>query len=850
MASKVDLVTVLKSLTLEEKISLLAGQNFWETVPVPGKVPCIKTTDGPNGARGADFTGGTPAACFPAACSVAATFDVTLARRVGAALAEEALSKGARCLLAPTTCIHRHPLGGRNFESFSEDPFLAGKLASQVIQGVQSKGVAATIKHFAANEQETDRMTVDEVISERALREVYLRPFEIAVKEERGPWAVMTSYNSINGTHADMNEFLLKKVLRGDWGWDGLVMSDWGGTNSTAESLVAGLDLEMPGPTLKRKVPDVVAAVKADKVAESVIDDRARHVLEFLNRLKAFEDATIPPEQAIDKPEHRALIREAGARGCVLLKNEDGVLPLSKHKVRGKKIALIGLAKTPLAHGGGSASVTTHYKISPWDAMQATLGDEVDIVYAKGGHVLRLLPPVCDSNESGKVVGLDGRPGFTVKQFNMDTQELVSTQHGNAECSLSPIGGASVRERTVEYEGDFTPSESGKHYLACSGLGPTQLFIDEKLVYEQKDPTPDAMGFLFGATSEDKFTFSFKEGKAYRLRVRTQPCTKATGLEILEGKAGLRVGFMLEAEHDANLLGEAADVARGADYAVVFTGHDPQWETEGQDQVSFNLPRDGSQDKLVEAVAGANKNTIVVNSTGVAVAMPWLDNIKGLVQAWFPGQECGNSIADVLTGAVNPEGRMPVSFPARIEDTPAYGNFPGAYVEDRDGDGKSKLRVEYKEGVFVGYRHYDRVGRDKVNFPFGYGLSYSTFAFAAMKVSNGGRSGDDAYQVTVEVTNTGDVAGGVLVQVYVGRKEKDEKHPVKGLAAFEKVRLQPGERREVQLSAAVRDLGFYNEARGKWVVEKGQYDFSLGESAMDVLQTVTVTVEEELAFAA
>lgn len=314
---------------------------------------------------------------------MAATFDINLAKRIGGALAEEVHSKGARCLLAPTMCLHRHPLGGRNFESFSEDPLLTGKMAARVVEGLQEEGVAATVKHFAVNEQETDRLTVDETVDERTLRELYLRPFEIAVKEAK-PWAVMTAYNKVNGHHADSHPFTLKQVLRGEWGWDGLVMSDWGGVNSTAESLDAGLDLEMPGPTRWRKYEDVIAAIKEGKITEKTIDERATQVLKFLERLKCFEDATIPAEQAINKPEHRALIREAGSKGIVLLKNEDQVLPLSKDKVKGKKIALLGHAKIGLAHGGGSASLNAHYKVTPWDAMHTALGDSVEFSYAKG----------------------------------------------------------------------------------------------------------------------------------------------------------------------------------------------------------------------------------------------------------------------------------------------------------------------------------------------------------------------------------------------------------------------------------------------------------------------------------
>lgn len=834
---KTDIEAVLKSLTLEEKISLLAGQNFWETVPVPGKVPHIKTSDGPNGARGADFTGGTKAACFPAASNVAATFDLDIANRIGQALAEETQSKGARCLLAPTTCIHRHPLGGRNFESFSEDPLLSGKLASQVIQGVQSKGVAATIKHFAANEQETERMSVDETISERALREIYLRPFEIAIKEAK-PWAVMTAYNRVNGEHCDSNSFNFK-VLREEWGWKGLVMSDWGGTNSTAEALNAGLDLEMPGPTNRRKIPDVLEAIKQGKTTEGVIDDRARMVLEFIDRLGAFEDATIPPEQAINKPEHQALIREAGAKGCVLLKNESGVLPLSKDRVKGKKVAVFGLAKTPLAHGGGSAGVNAHYKIAPWDALQEAIGDSAELVYSQGAHTQRLLLPIGEDKSAGSVVGLDGKPGFTLQIANKDTNEVEETTHGHLSSSISPIGSKSTMYKIVEFIGDFTPAASGSHYLGCTGLGFTQVYINDKLVYDQKKASPDAMGFLFGAISEDEFTYSFTASTAYRIKVRSLPPIDVPGLEILNGRSGVRLGFQLASEHDADLQAEAVALAKDADYALVFTGHDPQWETEGQDQAGFNLPRNGTQDALVSAVANVNANTVIINSTGVAIALPWLDKVAGLIHSGFPGQECGNSIADVITGAVNPEGRLPMSFPKTLEDAPAHGNFPGEYVD-------GQLKVEYKEGVFVGYRHYDLAGHDKVNFAFGHGLSYTTFETGNLHVS---RKSETEFSVSADVTNTGNKQGGTLVQLYAGNAKTDPEHPVKGLVAFKKIRLQPGEKQTVELSVVARDLGFFDESKGKWVVKAGQYDFSLGQSALDVIQTVKVDVEKELVFA-
>ncbi|KAJ5371233.1 family 3 glycoside hydrolase [Penicillium cataractarum] len=829
MAS-VDLKAVLASLTLEEKASLLAGANFWETMPIPAKgVPAVKMSDGPNGARGAAFANGTTAACFPAACCVGSTFDVDLAKRIGSALAEETLTKGARCILAPTMCIHRHPLGGRNFESFSEDPFLTGKMAAQVVCGVQDRGVAATIKHFAVNEQETDRLTVDETVSERTLREIYLRPFEIAVKEAK-PWAVMTAYNMINGHHADSNEFLLKKVLRGDWKWEGMVMSDWGGTNSTAAALNAGLDLEMPGPTRFRQVEVVVEAVKSGQVSEQTIDDRVIRILEFLERLGCFKDDVIPEEKAVNKPEHQALIREVGAKGIVMLKNENNILPLSKEKVKGKQLALLGHAKIGMAHGGGSASVNAHYRVTPWDALHEALGDNVKFSYAKGAHTFRMLPYLREN-----VVDLTGGNGFTYKLFEPGQAEPFYVKQGHEESFIDILSTFDVVEKEASLEGTFTATETDSYYFTCSGIGPSKLVINDELIYEQTENCKDPMGFIFGGAPAPQIKVPLKAGEQYKIFAHTSPPSKKDGEDdsILAGRIGLRIGYMSATEHDKDLVAEAVEVAKAADVAIVFVGHETFWETEGQDQVSFNLPKDGSQDRLISAVAAVNPNTIVVNSTGVAVAMPWLDQVQGLLQAWFPGQEVGNSIADVLTGRQNPEGHLPCTFPKRLEDCPAYGNFPG----ERDHNGQ--MRVTYKEGVFVGYRHFDRLPADTVNFPFGFGLSYTTFDFSDLSVKQGG---DGDYAVTVKVVNTGSVAGATAVQIYVGNALPSSANPPKALAAFKKVFVQPGETSAVTLTVGSRDLATFDEATQKWITSGGDYEFMVARSAGDIVLRTSVSV--------
>jgi beta-glucosidase len=725
-------------------------------------------------------------------------------------------------------CNHRHPLGGRNFESFSEDPLLAGKMAANIVKGVQKHGIAATIKHYAANEQETDRLRVDEIVSERALREIYMKPFEITIKEA-DPWGVMTAYNKVNGTHADSHTFLLKQVLRGEWAWDGLVMSDWGGTNSTADSLNAGLDLEMPGPTRFRSIEAVTDAVKKGEVSEQTITERARNVLRLIQKVGAFENPEIPPEQSIVNPAHNKLIREVAGQGITLLKNEGSLLPLTKDAMKGKKIGLFGLAKEALIHGGGSASLNAHYRITPEEGLKAAYGDDVEFKFTKGAHTYRLIPPM-----SKNCTDLEGNSGWTMEAFRKGhTDEPPKTTHKVAESAFSPLAGADAKGKEIKFSTTFVPSETGSHYLGCSGIGPTSVTIDGTLVFEQKGNSPDAMGFLFGGNPEEEFTFKFKEGQSYKIQITSTPPVGDAEFGILAGLPGFRLGFMNASEHDLDLLTEARDLAKEVDVAIVFTGHTPVWETEGQDQVSFSLPRDGSQDRLVETVASANKKTIVVNSTGVAVALPWLSNVAAFVQAWFPGQEAGNAIADIISGAVNPSGRLPISWPKRIEDAPAHGNFPG---EVKDG----QLTVRYDEGVFVGYRHYDRIAKDKIQFPFGFGLSYTAFSLFGGHVS---KTSNDSFKAVVAVKNSGKVAGATVVQLYVGRKHHASEHPIKTLAAFKKVSVEPGQDQSVELELALKDFAYFNEAEKKWKVDAGEYDFSFGQSAAHIESVVTVAVE-------
>ncbi|KAF2449565.1 glycoside hydrolase family 3 protein [Karstenula rhodostoma CBS 690.94] len=616
-------------MTVEEKALLLAGSSFWETNPIERLgIPRMKASDGPNGARGENFENGVTSACFPASVCLAATFDEELAGQVGKVLGQETKTKGARVLLGPTVCPHRHPTGGRNFESFSEGPLLAGRLATHYIKGLQSQGVGATIKHYAVNEQESNRFTIDTHVSERALREIYLKPFEIAIKNAN-PWSVMTSYNLVNGTHADANKFLLTEVLRNQWGYKGHVMSDWGGTNSVADSLNAGHDLEMPGPAVHRIAEKIQKALYSGVLSTKTLNERVLANLKLLEQCNVFNDPSIPPEKAIDLPEHRALIRKVGAEGSVLLKNDKSILPLKKDKIR--SIAMIGLAKEFLGHGGGSAAVNAHRKITAYEAFEEAVGGSVELKYAEGARIWRNLPSLSES-----VVNIDGKPGFAVECWDADNK-VQDTRHVPSSSFRSFESGGPSR---VVMSGTYTPIVSGKHYISFSIIGNTTAYINDDEVFKYEGKSTDLMAVLMGVAKADQKRYDFVAGKEYKIRVEAKTV----------GDAESPLSFL------SDLVSEAEEAAKACDVAILFVGNTSAWETEGCDRDDMNLPKDGSLDKLIFSVAEANPKTIVVNSTGSPISMPWILDVAAVLQAWFPGQEAGYAIADVVFGDATPFG--------------------------------------------------------------------------------------------------------------------------------------------------------------------------------------------------
>ena len=662
-----DIQKLLSEMTLEEKCSLLSGADFWHTKAIKRLgIPAMMMSDGPHGLRKQDQTGdhlgindSIKAVCFPTACATAASFDREAVRAIGREIGKACQHEDLGVILGPAVNIKRSPLCGRNFEYFSEDPYLAGEMAVSLIDGVQSQGVGTSIKHFAANSQEHRRMSSDSVIDERTLREIYFPAFEQAVKRAK-PWTVMCSYNKLNGTHASQNRELLTGVLREDWGFDGLVMSDWGAVSDRVAGVPAGLDLEMPssGGSNDRRV---MKAVQEGRLSEEAVDVAAGRVLQMVDRYLTSRR----PDTPWDKEAQHALARQIAAECMVLLKNEDDMLPLHE----GEKLAVIGrFAAQPRFQGGGSSHINSFRVESLMDA-------------------------------------LEGMPGITYAQG-----------------------------------------------------------------YDVKDEEPDEA-----------------------------------------------------------LIAQAVEAAAHADKAVIVAGLPDSFESEGYDRTHMRMPR--CQVELIERVAKVNPNVVVVLYNGSPVEMPWLHCAKAAIEGYLGGQAVGGATRDVLFGTVNPCGCLPESFPVKLEDNPSYLTYGG------EGD-----VAVYAEGVFVGYRYYDRKKMD-VLFPFGHGLSYTTFAYANLRLSADRIRDTDTLTVSVDVTNTGKRTGKTVVQLYVGDRECEVFRPVRELKDFAKISLEPGETKTVTFTLSKRAFAYWNVKLHDWFVESGAFTVEIGRSSRDIALSAEVYVE-------
>ncbi|KAF2099331.1 beta-glucosidase-like protein [Rhizodiscina lignyota] len=834
--------SLLASLSIEDQISLLTGQDYWRTTALPKHgIPALKTTDGPNGARGEFFTNGTPAALFPCGTALAATWNVDLIERIAERLGIEAKARGAHVLLAPTVCLHRSPLGGRNFESFSEDPFLSGKLASAYVRGLQSEDVAATIKHFVGNEQETHRMRVSSKMSERALRELYLKPFEIAIRESE-PWAVMTAYNRLNGTHCDQNEYLLNGILRGEWDFDGLVMSDWGGTTSIGPSVLAGCDLEMPnsGKWRQENLSHLLQALEADCLKRrgpdsklrKAIERSAANVIKLIKRSRGFHSASDRHERSLNDPETRQIIREAGVEGITLLKNDSRILPLK----RPNTIAVIGPnAKRAVTNGGGSASLNPEYKVSPLEGIRSRT--DAEIRFAQGCDSWKWVPLATDFCTTP-----DGKTGVVLEYYdgpNFEGPPIRRMQQTTTDLYLWDSPPAALRNKLYSFRVStrITPTSTGLQTLGFSSVGPGRLLLNGSVFIDNWEWTKQGEA-MFGNSAEVIKKLRLEQDVPIDIVIESTNEIRPRAQMPLNGPdyhyGGCRIGYHEEPEID--LLKEAVETAKASDVAIVVVGLDAEWESEGYDRKDMALPKDGSQDRLVEAVVDANPNTIVVNQSGSPVCMPWADKVLAIVQAWYQGQEAGNALADVLFGIHSPDGKLPTTFPKSIEDTPAYGSWAG-----------DKLEVEYKEDIFLGYRFFEKENI-KPLFPFGHGLSYTTFSYGEATISNTVLSEYDILTIEVPVRNTGEMAGSEIVQAYVRDVDARVAKPAKELKAFAKIFIPPNDTKIALLVLDKHSVSYYDTERRAWVAEKGRFDVLIGASSTDIRREIQFEVCESFSW--
>jgi beta-glucosidase len=809
-----NLPALLDAMTLDEQVSLLTGADFWTTTAIPRLgIPAVKVTDGPNGARGGIFNGGPQTACFPAAIALGSTWDPALIAEAGRALAEESRLKGAGALLAPTVNLHRSTLNGRNFECYSEDPHLTGEIACGYIRGLQSGGVAATIKHFVCNDSEVERMSIDSVVDERTLRELYLVPFEKAVKEA-GVQAVMTSYNRINGDFAADHAPLVRDVLRGQWGFDGLVMSDWFAEHATGKSATAGMDLEMPGPTRHRGAA-LVQAVREGRVPAEDVRACAGRVLQFVERLGAFARPGIPEERAEDSAERRALIRRLGAAGCVLLKNEGERLPLTE---RARTIALIGpSAETARIMGGGSANVNALHRVTPRQGLQAQT--DATILSAPGADCHRWVPVLAQPMEVAFFASAD-LSGEAVARAVYPSSEKVWA--GEVAPGIDPMHFSA--RATLEH----TPTEDGEHLISLTSAGRARAFIDgERVVEAWEGWSRGETYFTFGC-DERIVRRTLRAGQALRITIEFSSPT-----EVDVAFKALRLG--LHRPRGEADLAQAEALARQADVALVFIGLNDEWDCEGLDRPDMRLPH--GQNALVERVAAANPNTIVVLQTGAPVELPWIDRVPAVLQAWYPGQECGHAIADVLLGRAEPGGRLSQTWPVQLADVVTSQGDARRYP----GQGG---RVVYEEGVFIGYRHHD--SREIApRFAFGHGLGYTRFAWEAPQADRTRFAPGEPVTVSVRITNTGARAGSEVVQLYVADVHSRVERPAQELKAFAKLHLQPGESAVATLTLGERAFAFFDPERGGWVAEAGEFRLRLGASSRDLRAELAVTLTHD-----
>jgi beta-glucosidase len=787
--------SMLSKMTLEQKLRLVGGNGMYTyAVPEIG-LHAIKMSDGPSGVR----TWG-PSTAYPVGLALAATWDPAMAARIGGSLAEDAKVRGVRVLLAPGVNIYRAPMSGRNFEYFGEDPYLSSRMAVGYITGLQAHGVAGTVKHFDANNSEFDRHNTNAVIDERTLHEIYLPAFEAAVKEAHVS-AVMDSYNLVNGQHATQNDVLNDDILKKQWGFQGLLMSDWNATYGGVAAANGGLDLEMPKG--KFTTPETLgAAIRSGKLSMATLDDHVRRILRIAIRYGLAEkDDVKPTEGPQDRPEARKAAYDEAAESIVLLKNDKSILPLDHSNVH--SIALIGPNVTPGTVGGGGSSYTTVVSSTNLrDSMNSAMGNNVQILYSPG---ILTENEICAKTKFDD--GLDQQI-FEKSDFAGDAPHTHLQVLNNWVPSFK-VGGGGVGEKSYRWTAHYTAAGTGAYLLMVTvhGRDSFHLFVDGKDVLQHDSSE---------GVSPKTLTLDLKAGQKIALR-----------LDYVQHGNVLNAGMGIVLKSNV-VLPEAAKIAAAAQIAVVDIGMNERYESEGFDRPWDLLP---GQDELVEAVLAANRNTVVVlNGGGGMNISRWVDRVPALLHVWYGGEEGGHALADVLRGAVNPSGKLPISFERRLQDDATINSY---YPKTGTVD------VPYTEGVFVGYRHFD-MSQDKPLFPFGFGLSYTSFHFSAMHIKDEGQGN---VRVSFNVANMGHRAGDEVAEIYVGEVSPSLPRPVKELKAFQRVHLEEGESQSVELVLPARAFSYWDVVTHSWKRNAGKFRISAGDSSASLPLEQVITLQ-------
>ncbi len=808
--SKNDVETRVKDLlsrmTQKEKVDIVGGDNFKSKRNVRLDIPVMAMTDGPLGPNTKHQSTN-----YSAMINLAATFDTDLMLNIAQQMGEETRIMGRNMLLGPCINIARVPQGGRTFEGFGEDPYLVSRMVVPYVKGVQSRNVITCTKHFVANNQEWNRFDVSAEIDERTMREIYFPAFKAAI-QEADTWSIMAAYNKVRGTYSCENKYLLNDVLKEDWGFTGIAVSDWGAARSTVPMANAGLDLEMPyGKYYGEKL---LKAVKDGKVTEELLDDKVSRILRVMFKAGLFDESVDAYGGISNQPHRRALALKAAEESIILLKNANDFLPLQKDKI--KSIAVIGPnGNAARMSGGGSGSLHGNYGVSPLDGIANKVGDEISVKFARGIPERSLELPIAGPEF---FITKDGKPGIYAEYYNNKEQEgdpvyttIEKDINFNWESSSPKEGVVNLDKWSAKWTGKFKSPGEGWYEIGLKADNGIRMYINGKKILD---------AWIDGSPGKFKIArYKFEKDKIYDIRV-----------DFYENIGTSRCMLGFAPYKPGNMMTNAVELASKADVVILTVGLDAELEGEAVDRARLTL--DDDQLQLVDKILAVNKNAVVVLNNATPILMDgWLYKVPALVEALYPGQEGGNALASILFGDISPSGKLPLTFPKKWEDTPVADSYPG-----------EKEVAYYNEGIFVGYRWYDKKNIDPL-FPFGYGLSYTTFEFSNLKLDKSSMSQDDVLTVSVTVKNTGKITGYEVVQLYISDKKASIEREVKSLKGFKRVSLNPGESKTISMKIDKSALAFYDVDSRSWVIEPGEFEVLLGNSSRNILVKDAFTIK-------